>query len=425
MVLEKTLGAGMTRQSHETDAGSHSAHECQAGVSATVRVAVVGRLAAMSRPELQKHLQERGFVLVKHPADHPHWIVLGEGDLSETESLLTAIAEDSGGKVPILWESELWQRLGLLPGHSGVKTLFTPAMLADLTNTPVKEIRRWYRLGLLKPAHVVYRLPYFDYQTVIRARQLASLVRARISPQRLAQLIARLASCRPDWQETLDQLSLASNGRSILVRCNGRLVDQTGQLYLDLHVDQSALDATTLPRLLPITEYFSKRVAGLPPKSELLRTAEALEVENRLEEATEVYRVILGMDGPDPELCFHLGELLYQLGDLSGARERYFMALELDHTYLEAQVNLGSVLLELGQKGLARSAFEGALALHPDYPDAHLLLAKLLDELGYAEEAIFHWRRFIELAPDTPWSDHARVRLEIAAANGHPTSVTT
>ena len=58
------------------------------------------------------------------------------------------------------------------------------------------------------------------------------------------------------------------------------------------------------------------------------------------------------------------------------------------------------------------AALEGALAYHPHYADAHFHLARTLDESGRAEEAEIHWARFLEIAPDSPWADQARGRIE-------------
>ena len=90
------------------------------------------------------------------------------------------------------------------------------------------------------------------------------------------------------------------------------------------------------------------------------------------------------------------------------------MAVELDEDYVEARSNLGCVLAELGQYELAVAAFEGALRSHGEYPDVHYHLARTLDELGRADEAEVHWRQFVQLSPNNPWSDEARERLAAA-----------
>jgi tetratricopeptide (TPR) repeat protein len=92
------------------------------------------------------------------------------------------------------------------------------------------------------------------------------------------------------------------------------------------------------------------------------------------------------------------------------------MALELDEDYVEARANLGCVLLDLDERDLAIAAFEGTLRSYEPYADVHYHLARTLDAVGRSEEAGDHWRRFRELAPDSPWADEAHERLEAPGA---------
>jgi Tfp pilus assembly protein PilF len=87
------------------------------------------------------------------------------------------------------------------------------------------------------------------------------------------------------------------------------------------------------------------------------------------------------------------------------------MAVELDPEYVEARASLGCVLVELQQNAMAEAAFRGALEHHPDYPDVHFHLARLLDQQERPTEALDCWRRFLQLAPRSPWADEARERL--------------
>jgi tetratricopeptide (TPR) repeat protein len=144
----------------------------------------------------------------------------------------------------------------------------------------------------------------------------------------------------------------------------------------------------------------------------MLRRASLLEDRGDLAQAAEMHRAVMAAVGPQAEVCFQLAELLYRLGDTSGARERYYMAIELDEDYVEARANLGCVLAETGQTELALAAFEGALRFHPEYLDVHYHLARTLDELNRPDEAERHWREFLDLAPDSPWAEEARARLQ-------------
>ena len=87
------------------------------------------------------------------------------------------------------------------------------------------------------------------------------------------------------------------------------------------------------------------------------------------------------------------------------------MAIELDENFVEARANLGCVLAEMGQRDLAVAAFEGAIRYHADYADAHYHLARTLDEMGHRRAAEQHWRRFLALAPGSPWAAEAQQRL--------------
>jgi tetratricopeptide (TPR) repeat protein len=70
------------------------------------------------------------------------------------------------------------------------------------------------------------------------------------------------------------------------------------------------------------------------------------------------------------------------------------------------------VLAETGQAELSIAAFRGALSLHEDYSDVHYNLARVLDEVGRDVEAKYHWSRFLELAPDSPWAAEAIERVD-------------
>jgi tetratricopeptide (TPR) repeat protein len=233
-----------------------------------------------------------------------------------------------------------------------------------------------------------------------------------------------LARFLPDVRRRLAQLSIIVEGKEILLREGDGLIDAGGQRRFDFDAGAAdgsgtALedDACRVMSILAAAPQGAKQGAGddaaVAPVSphDLLGMAVRLEDDGRLQEATEVYRTVLAACGPDAEINFRLAELLYRLGDTTAARERYYAVIELDEDYVEARANLGCVLAELGERELAIAAFEGALAYHADYADVHFHLARTLDELARAERAVEHWRRFVELAPQSPWASEARSRL--------------
>jgi len=301
-------------------------------------------------------------------------------------------------------------------GEHNVRRLYTPAMLSDLLKVSVATIRRWHRLGLIVPAREVHRLPYFDFQEIATARHLAQLLANGTSPKAIKNKLAELSRFVPDVDRPLAQLSVIVEGKQILLRQHEGLVEPGGQLRIDfdaLDEAESNYIADADPHesaTVSLADHLSEQSEPTTPE-EMVNLAVDYENAGQLEAAVEMYRAALTAGGARAELCFRVAELLYLLGDVSAARERYFMAVELDEDFVEARANLGCVLAETGELDLAVAAFQGTLAHHRDYPDVHYHLARTLEELSRSEEADLHWRKFLDLAPDSPWAEEARERL--------------
>jgi tetratricopeptide (TPR) repeat protein len=289
---------------------------------------------------------------------------------------------------------------------------YTAAMLAELVGVNVSRVRSWQRRGWIVPSEQKHRLAYFDFHELTVARQLAELSRLRITPKQLEAKLADIQRRFPDVQRPLAELTLIFDGRTLLVRRGGELVEAGGQLRIDFEAltdDAAHEERATIPSPAVFLSRSSPPEHAAPQR--LAAWAAELDEAGDLKAAAEMYRAALAAGGASAELCFQLAEALYRTGDLAAARERYFMALELDEDYVEARVNLGCVLLEMGDKELAVGAFHGAIHSHDSYADAHYHLARTLDELGRSAEALMHWRLFAELSPESPWADEARDRL--------------
>jgi tetratricopeptide (TPR) repeat protein len=381
------------------------------------RVAFLGKLGGLSRRDAVQLLRQHGAIPGDVDDDPLDLVVIGaeEGPLAEAELLTPSLRERAAaGAMEVIHETDLWQRLGLVDVEQSIKRLYTPAMLAELLGVSVRVIRRWHRRGLIVPVRTVHRLPYFDFQEIATAKRLAQLVAAGASPESIERKLASLIDVVPDVERPLAQLSVLIEGRQILLRQGEGLVEPGGQLRIDFEAlehherfDDGAVPATIRWPASKSAPHTS------PPEQpdELLVQAYEAEDEGDLAGAIDCYRAIVARDGPRPDICFQLAELLYRIGDSSAARERYFMAIELDPQYVEARASLGVVLAENGRLDLAIAAFRGALHLHDDYPDVHYNLARALDDDGQPELAEVHWRRFLELAPNSPWADEAHQRL--------------
>lgn len=401
------------------------------------RIALAGKLGGMNRREATNLLRSYSATVVDLDASAIDLVVIGaeESPLSEADLLSSQLREAAAsGRLEVIAETELWQRLGLVDIERSVKRFYTPAMLADLLGVSVRVIRRWHRRGLIVPARTMHKLPFFDFQEVATARRLAELVAAGASPQAIEDRLRELAEVLPEVTRPLAQLSVLVEGRHVLLRQGEGLIEPGGQLRFDFAATESDDESTRENQ-----EIFSfadqvqrRRDAGqsrggadplgeLPPEyshpyaAPFLPSDEAIdddllqamyEAEDRgdLTLAMDYGRAILARDGLRSDICFQLGELLYRDGQVEAARERYFCAIELDETFVEARTSLACVLAETGRHDLAIAALQGVLSLHEDYPDAHYHLATLYDELGQQDEAAKHWETLRRLAPDSQWN---------------------
>jgi tetratricopeptide (TPR) repeat protein len=415
------------------------------------RILLVGRLGSMNRREAANVLQSYKAAVVEMPRSRAvsasaastsvaaesggvegigldwgelaDWIVIGAEvpPLSESELLPKGLIDAAGrGDLEIIHETELWQRTGLVELDQSVRRYYTPAMLADLLRVSVRVVRRWHRLGLITPVVTLHKLPYFDYAEVASAKRLAGWIAAGASPRAIERRLVELVQVLPGIRRPLDQLSILVEGKQVLLRQGDGLVEPGGQLRFDFEAlddsrasstsggstDEASIVAFELPDQPPML-----RAVGKPHRDPILAAAYAAEDADDLETAIDLYHTILARDGARADISFQIGELLYRMNFLVAARERYYIAIEIDPDFVEARASLGAVLAELGQTELALAALRGALSVYDDYADVHFTLAKTLDKIGQTAEALPHWKRILELAPESSWADEARERL--------------
>lgn len=302
---------------------------------------------------------------------------------------------------------------------------YTLAMLAELVHVPVATIRRWQRRGILKECHSIRRLSYFDFTEVTIARLLAELFHAGCSLSSIDRQLRELERHLPEDERPLANPALVVVDRKLILRRGDDLSELGGQLLIDFgSIDEvSERDSADEPSVLALEQPSAEVAAGTIPirsvpsefhLSGLQQEALECEEQGELSRAAETYRMMLVVDGPSADVNFSLADVLYRMRDLAAARERFYMAVELDEEFVEARAMLGCVLSENNELDLAVAAFEGALSFHGDYADVHYHLAGVLEQLEKPIIAEQHWRRFLELSPESPWAETARVRLGIS-----------
>ena len=385
------------------------------------RIGLLGKLGAMTRKEACHWLKHYQATVSEKLTGELDLVIIGADELPDediqamlNEKLRERIRQ---GDTVLVHEHDLWASLGLVDDPSA-KQLYTPAMVASLIKTPVSAVRRWHRIGLLPSIKVAHKLPYFDFEQVQCAKQIAAWVKqgAKVTDlkKQLDDFGSRIAN------RSLIDLDIRIDGRRILLYEDGKLIGSQGQLHLNFDEPSEDQGASEEPSILVISSHGGQaslrgpreiQDQGPSTRDAMLAAAEELEDAGQIQEAIEWHRVILAKYGPNAEIVFGLGELLLRAGEVLAARERFYNAIEIDEDFVEARASLGCVLAETGQVDLAIAAFEGALAKDDHYPDVHYHLARSLDEIGNTQDATKHWLRFLQLSPQSPWADEALERL--------------
>ena len=386
-------------------------------VLAGERVSFTGTLASMTHKDAHTRVVECGGTASEHVSRQTTMLVIGEegwpleADGKPSVKLQHAERFNAEGlDIRIVNESEWLGFVGLDSWRGELHRRCTPAMLSQMLNVSVHQIRRWERMGLIKAVTHVCRLPFFDFQEAAGARRLAELVDAGVSIKEIQTSLARLEAVVGVGERPLAQLEILAGGRHVLYRDGeGRLKTAAGQRMFDFAGPPPCEQTEPEPLLLP-GEPSADRSRWTA--SEWFDEARRLADDGLLAPAVEMLRMSL-MDDPEaPDVHFYLAEVLYRQGNVAGALERYYVAVEFDHNYLEAWTQIGCILSELQQFTSAVDAFDIALDIHADYPDAHLHKAETLHQAGRSGEAVAHWCKYLEFDQSGPWAEAARKRLE-------------
>jgi tetratricopeptide (TPR) repeat protein len=384
------------------------------------------------------------------------WPLEDDGQASQKLLQSSDLIAD-GAELRILSESDWLHLVGLNEERDEIQRSYTPAMLSRLLSIPVNMIRRWSRIGLIRPVRRVCRLPYFDYREVSSAQRLANLLSEGVSPKTLESSLLQLNETLAGTDRSLAQLNLLVQDNKVVIRDQHGVVNpRTGQRLLDFGAE---------PQLSVYAEAPPQPTGDSPPQEDAdqhqfatISFAEAsmrlehrdmkewtadewfhegcrLAEESACDSAINAFRNSLSMlaaewtapavsvpasnlEGiPDPaDVNFHLADVLYRAGQTGAAIERYHCAIEFAPDFVEAWTQLGCLLYESGHNNTAEEAFLTAIAIHGANPDALLHYAQLLDAAGRTEEAAEYWREYLLHDPRGPWADHARERLQHAAS---------
>ncbi len=362
-------------------------------------LAFTGRLVSMTRTEAIERLERAGARCVRAPGESTDLLVVGQarGPLREDGGLTANLArfrglKENGHSIRLVEETDLLRLLGDEQDIEDLTRLYTTAQVSRIVDTRVSEVRAWLRHGLIQPARVAKRLAWFEFKDVVYARSLSRLTASGIPALRIRRSLSEISRWLPDAGRMISRIEAWD--RQLRVRLgDGGWAEPSGQLLLDFAAAGGAAPAARAARgcvaEFPAAGAAGAGAAGAPDAAPWFFAGVAAEERGDLESAAEAYRRAAGST-PEPETCFNLGNVLYDLGREVEAAERYLQAIEADRDYAEAWNNLGNAMAALGKLEDAVHAYETALALEPAYADAHCNLAAVLERLGRPAQALEH-----------------------------------
>lgn len=440
-------------------------------------VTFTGTLASMIHREASALVETYGGRAVQSVSRSVTMLVVGEEgwpleeDGAASQKLIHAtqlIAE--GADILIVAESDWLHLIGLNERRDEIKRSYTPAMLCRLLDVPVGMIRRWARIGLIRPVRRVCRLPYFDYREVASAQRLAKLLSEGVRPEVLEKSLAELSDTLVGTDRSLAQLTLLVQDEKVVMRdAHGVLNPRTGQRLLDFETgpmlslrsdefndgppkEQHPLATVPAPVEseadddMPVSFSFAEARLRLDDRGvndwsadDWFQEGCRLSEEGAFDSAVNAFRNCLSLlatdnllfrdpndlvssceigISPDPaDVHFHLADALYRSGCADAAIERYHCAIEFAPDFIEAWTQLGCLQAERGHLVPAEEALLTAISIHDANPDALLHYAQLLDQMGRTTDGANYWRRYLEHDSRGPWADHARGRLDSTSAS--------
>ncbi|MFK7989182.1 MAG: tetratricopeptide repeat protein [Sandaracinaceae bacterium] len=285
--------------------------------------------------------------------------------------------------------------------------LFRRAEVSRLFDIPEGRLEYWDRSEFLSPSGRVGRRRYYTFQDLIALRAARDLLAGGAPLPAVRRGLENLQKTLPHVTRPLTELRVTAEGHSVVVHDAERAFDAaTGQLQMDFQLRDLRDDVVRVLRPERIDPDRRQRAYEA-----YLEGCRLDEDEASYEAAEKQYQAAIELDPGLANALTNWGNLRFRQGDAEGAEALYHRALAIDEEQPEAYYNLGFLAYDHGQMADAVVLFDKAVAFDPGFADAHFNLAMALEECGRPSDAAPHWKTYLELDPDGPWSRIAREHL--------------
>jgi tetratricopeptide (TPR) repeat protein len=171
-----------------------------------------------------------------------------------------------------------------------------------------------------------------------------------------------------------------------------------------------------------LTEKFFELTGRVWPRTQSLHAALLLHRQGRLDEAAQLYKLVLRSDRSHFEALHNLGIVRISQGKPGDAVKLIRRALYERPNSPEAHNSLGSALHSMDRRDEALVHYQKAIALRPDYLEALNNTAVLLQSLNRGAEAVSHYEKVLAIKPDFAGA-HDHIARALRALNRHQEAV--
>jgi len=277
--------------------------------------------------------------------------------------------------------------------------LFSAKDIERLTGLKAGRIHYWRKIGLIKPSvHGADQRFYYTFTDLVCFKTAKELLDEGISLKKVTSSLKRLERILPDVKRPLARLRINPDGKGgLVVRHGGVRFEPQGQMLFDFSL-KNTREAAQI-KSFPLTSdvhYWFERGCSLDS------------VPGTLDLAIEAYQKALEIRPEFPDALTNLGNIYYHLDEVQKAKECYQKSVLFEPDHVAANFNMGNILEEEGNLLPAISYYEKALATDPLFADAHFNLGLVYEKLQLKRRARLHWKKFIELKPDSEEAALAR-----------------
>jgi hypothetical protein len=256
-------------------------------------------------------------------------------------------------------------------------------------------VAAWERAGLVAAGDS------YSFQDLVQLRKLRDLRATRLSVASIRASVDAMQAVSGMTNPLLEATALRSGSR-VVFRHSGAVMEPIArQFVMDFDAPPKSSTAP-LGSIQASPQALEARVAAL------FTEAVQLEEKSELEQASELYEMVLRLDPHHAPSAINLGTICYNRRAFRRAEELYRGATVSDPGYALAFFDLGNVLDELERLPDAIEAYRTAIRLVPKYADAHYNLALAYERIGERRRALRHWSVYLKLDPVGPWATHAR-----------------